>query len=122
MLGWLIVVSGPDQGQAFEIEGRAPFLIGRGAATATQLADRSVSRTHCRIDFERGILRLIDLDSKGGTFVNGQRITQHELREGDTIRVGGTELCFQRDPAEIATTPGRSDRTSVRPAQDEPES
>jgi pSer/pThr/pTyr-binding forkhead associated (FHA) protein len=118
----LIVVSGPDRGQSFDIEGGVPFVIGRSVATATRLVDGSVSRTHCRIDFERGALRLVDLQSKAGTFVNGRRIARHELREGDTIRIGGTELCFQRDPAEVATTPGRSDRTSILPPQDEPES
>jgi len=100
MLGRLTVIAGPDQGTVFVIPEGAPFLIGRSHATATQLSDPWVSRSHCRIDAVGGILRLKDVGSKRGTFVNGQRIFECELRSGDAIRIGTTELRFEAEPAE----------------------
>ncbi len=99
MLGRLTVIAGPDQGTVFVIPAGAPFLIGRGHATATQLSDPWVSRAHCRIDTVDGILRLTDVGSKRGTFVNGQRIFDCELKSGDAIRIGTTELRFEAEPA-----------------------
>lgn len=100
MLGRLTVIAGPDQGTVFVIPEGAPFLIGRGHATATQLSDPWVSRSHCRIDTVGGILRLTDVGSKRGTFVNGQRVFDCELRSGDAIRIGTTELRFEAEPTQ----------------------
>lgn len=100
MLGRLIVIAGPDQGTVFVIPDGSPFLIGRSHATATQLSDPWVSRTHCRIDASRGMLRLTDVGSRRGTFVNGQRVFDCELRSGDAIRIGTTELRFQAESGE----------------------
>jgi hypothetical protein len=108
MLGRLIVVAGPDQGTVFVLAEGAPFLIGRSHATATQLSDPWVSRTHCRIDSDRGMLRLTDVGSKRGTFVNGQRIFDCELRSGDAIRIGTTEFRFQGESAESPAASRRS--------------
>lgn len=104
MLGRLTVIAGPDQGTVFVIPEGTPFLVGRGHATATQLSDPWVSRSHCRIETVGGILRLTDLGSKRGTFVNGQRIFDCELRSGDSIRIGTTELRFEAEPAESRTS------------------
>ncbi len=103
MLGRLIVLCGPDQGLVFVIPEGAPFLIGRSNATATQLSDPRVSRSHCRIDFDRGALRLVDVGSKRGTYVNGQRVAEHQLRQGDIIRIGDTALRFQGEPLDIGS-------------------
>lgn len=120
MLGRLIVIAGPDQGTVFVIPEGSPFLIGRSHATATQLSDPWVSRTHCRIDASRGMLRLTDEGSKRGTFVNGQRVFDCELRSGDAIRIGTTELRFQAESGESPAVRRSGAVPPSEPSVDEP--
>ena len=62
--------------------------IGRGASNNATLVHPQVSRTHARIILRDGELVIEDLASTTGTFVNGQRVEQKPLREGDMIRIG----------------------------------
>ncbi len=55
-------------------------------------ADIETSREHCSITLESGVFRLTDLRSRNGTSVNGDRVETAELKEGDIIRIGSTEL------------------------------
>jgi hypothetical protein len=50
--------------------------------------DLDSSGNHCEIRRENGAYVLVDLESRNGTFVNGQRITRHALRTGDLIECG----------------------------------
>lgn len=120
MLGRLVVIAGPDQGTVFVLPDGTPFLIGRSHATATQLSDPWVSRTHCRIDSDRGMLRLTDVGSKRGTFVNGQRVFDCELRSGDAIHIGTTELRFQGESAESPAAPRRGGQAAAESLEEQP--
>jgi pSer/pThr/pTyr-binding forkhead associated (FHA) protein len=55
-----------------------------------------VSRVHCRLTAGATELEVVDLDSTNGTFVNGQRVTQASLKEGDTLGVGRVEFVVSR--------------------------
>ena len=55
-----------------------------------------VSRLHCRLTAGATELEVVDLESTNGTFVNGQRITQATLKEGDTLGVGRVDLVVTR--------------------------
>ena len=69
------------------------LLIGRGPQNGLDLLDRSVSRRHAELLVDEGGLRLQDLGSSNGTWVNGRRITESvELRPGDRLRFGTVEL------------------------------
>ena len=70
----------------------AGLTIGRSADNDFHLADSVVSRHHARIDTQGGAFTLVDLDSANGTFVNGQRIREQPLRDGDEIRIGQTQV------------------------------
>jgi pSer/pThr/pTyr-binding forkhead associated (FHA) protein len=88
------VLLGPDRGKLFRVEAGATLQIGRSEASDTQLTDASVSRLHCHLDYDgkRGVLTNI---STKGTLVNGKAIEgEKELRHGDIIRVGVTELRY----------------------------
>ena len=104
MIAQLVVLSGPDQGWTISLAEGQTLTIGRGEAVAARLGDPHVSRTHCRIEVDQGRFRLHDAGSSGGTFVNAQRITQQELKPGDVIRIGGSELRFQLEGAPEAST------------------
>jgi pSer/pThr/pTyr-binding forkhead associated (FHA) protein len=90
----LRIVAGPDEGKTFALTPGETFQIGRGMDTQTRLHDPRVSRNHCSIEVTGDEATLIDAGSTGGTFINGQRVSERLLRSGDIIRVGGTQLQF----------------------------
>ncbi len=68
--------------------------VGRSRDNDIHLADERASRRHARIDLQQGTFVIIDLDSVNGTFVNGRRIQQQALSNGDEIRIGESRLRF----------------------------
>jgi pSer/pThr/pTyr-binding forkhead associated (FHA) protein len=69
---------------------RLPFLIGRHADCDFVVADRQVSRQHCRFHLRGRMVFVEDLGSNNGTFVNGQRVRggPFVVESGDVVRVG----------------------------------
>lgn len=94
--GRLLIVQGPGQGRAFNLNVPS-LLLGRSAECTIVLSDDlSVSRQHARFTFHGYQLVVEDLGSSYGTYVNGQRITQPTpLRPGDTIHAGQTTLVYE---------------------------
>ncbi len=68
--------------------------IGRRSDNHLVLDDIRVSREHAQIRSVRGSFTLFDLNSTGGTFVNGNRISQHTLQAGDVISFGGVPVIY----------------------------
>jgi serine phosphatase RsbU (regulator of sigma subunit)/pSer/pThr/pTyr-binding forkhead associated (FHA) protein len=69
-----------------------PILtLGRRSETDVRVPSSGVSRVHAEILAEKGVFRLRDCASRFGTFINGERTTEHVLREGDRIRLGQSE-------------------------------
>ena len=97
--GKLVVVSSPTlkPGQAFST-GPVALTIGRSAENAAALeGDDFASAHHARIESQRDGVWILDLGSTNGTWVNGERMDgRHRLREGDVVRIGQTELRFER--------------------------
>jgi phosphoserine phosphatase RsbU/P len=76
-------------------------IIGRGGGTDLSLPSLHVSRRHARLSAVAGAYEIEDLDSRFGTFLNGERITRSSLRHGDRIVFGkGDEFIFYVDSAE----------------------
>jgi hypothetical protein len=105
MLGHLVVIAGPDNGQKFPLEAGASVVVGRGQNTQTRLKDPQVSRVHCRIEDHNGKLVLIDAGSSSGTFVNTRKVAAPlELKPGDVIQIGATQMRVQLTGSPEATT------------------
>ena len=86
--GVLFCQSGPLEGEKFPVA-RSGLTIGREPATCdVVIPSNSVSREHSRIFLMRDRPVIADLNSKNGTCVNGDYITQHELQNGDVIELG----------------------------------
>ncbi len=95
------ILNGPYRGREKTVSagGRA-FTIGRDAEASIQILDRAASRFHCEIFPVGGMWFVRDLESKNGTHVNDDRLTDEELlRPGDVIRIGKTELVFEAGAA-----------------------
>src|ERR1700680_1599480 len=65
-----------------------PFLIGRQGDNHLVLRDNRASRTHARIVSENGAYVIEDLNSRHGTWVNGERVARRKLRNSDRIELG----------------------------------
>jgi ABC transport system ATP-binding/permease protein len=74
----------------------AEITLGRGDDNDVVLADERVSRHHARIRPETGGFVLVDLGSRHGTFVNGERLTGdgRRLSSGDAVTVGDQTIRF----------------------------
>jgi hypothetical protein len=87
--------------------------IGSGTHVEIHLGDASVSREHCEIRRTGTQYRLIDLESKQGTRVNGDYVNQCVLDDGDVVDVGDVRMTFERDSS--TRTPDRLPRVEFRP-------
>lgn len=74
-----------------------PFTLGRNETCDYQVQSSRVSRQHAEIVREGRRLRIRDLKSTNGTFVNGQRIEEHLLSDGDLIVIADVQFCFRTD-------------------------
>lgn len=80
-------------------------VLGRDPGTAGSIPDASISRRHARITVRGDEATLEDLDSKNGTFVGEERLTQPApLSDGDSIRLGLVRLIFRAPPGSLSTT------------------
>jgi len=87
-----------EEGSTFELE-RAETRIGRSLSiNDITLGDSQVSRGHAVVQWSGRSCKLIDLKSANGTFVNGQRIAEHVLKNGDVITIGSYSLRFEDQP------------------------
>ncbi len=67
-------------------------VIGRDEACDLQLLRGSLSRRHCELRLSRSQITVKDLDSSNGTYVNGRRIEETRLVDGDKLTIGGGYL------------------------------
>lgn len=88
----LVIAKGPDVEQRFHLAAAGDLLIGRGDDCNVRLRDPSVSRHQCRVSLEADRVTLIDLASRWGTVVNGRLLKEGELKSGDRITLGDTEI------------------------------
>jgi pSer/pThr/pTyr-binding forkhead associated (FHA) protein len=107
----LTITRGLSEGKAFVFHEHTVGAIGRGddclLRLPSNLAHMDVSRHHCQLLIEPPSIRVRDLGSRNGTYVNGANIGQRArgltpeagsavamperpLQEGDELRVGGT--------------------------------
>jgi len=83
----LTVLTGSASGRMFKL--RASVTIGRSPACEIRLEDDGVSRNHARVRYEGEHASVEDLQSRNGTFVNGERIREIvKIQDGDKIQCG----------------------------------
>lgn len=99
MANGLKFLNGPQEGELISIS-VDKFIIGREPDCSLQLPRNLVSRHHCAIIADGYTIRLRDLGSKNGTYVNGFKIPREkQLSDGDIITVGGIALQYKVNAA-----------------------
>jgi eukaryotic-like serine/threonine-protein kinase len=99
--------------QELVFENRAMCVVGRGKECFLRIPQLEVSRRHCQLDIDPPHVRIRDLGSRNGTFLNGDRIGRrpesqspeevnplempaHDLKDGDEIGLGTSALISVR--------------------------
>lgn len=85
-----------DGSREFTVDVRKDELtFGRDPKVAEIVVrDQLISRKHFALRKKNGSFYVVDLESRNGTFVNGQRVTECEIKFGDVIKVGETTITF----------------------------
>ncbi len=99
-LGAYLIVDGT---RMFPLE-QPVINIGRRPDNQLVIDDPRVSRTHAQMRLLRGQHVIFDLDSSGGTWVNGQPVRQQALRAGDVILLAGLPLVYGRESQDLGET------------------
>ena len=84
----LSVIAGPAKGQAHMLS-KPRVVLGRVEADM-EINDPEVSGSHCAVEVKDDMVRLRDLDSTNGTYVNGERVRAAELEHLSEFRIGST--------------------------------
>lgn len=87
--------------------------IGRRHSCDLCIPLTSVSKKHCQLNHDGGVLKIRDLDSRNGTYLNGKRINEAVIQAGDSIKIGPLTFMLQIDgqpqtiaaPAPVAQSP-----------------
>ncbi len=112
----LILLKKDGNKKVFPIRNKATIL-GRGPDCDLRIPLPVVSRRHCQFSQEMNALKIRDLSSSNGTFINGNKIeNEAEAKAGDRIQVGPLMFTVQIDglPAEISS----SDTAILQPMPD----
>lgn len=98
-------------------------VIGRREDCDFRIPLGDISRKHCRLIREESALRVEDLGSSNGTYLNGKRIHEAQVQPGDTIQVGPVVFVAQIDgaPAEEDLKPYKPEakKPQAEPAEEE---
>jgi len=87
--------TGHHRGQVLEFEPPRTLVLGRSSQTDVQIYDERISRRHCALRLEGNSVRLKDMGSNNGTYVNGAEVREVALTTGDVITLGSTEVEVQ---------------------------
>jgi predicted component of type VI protein secretion system len=91
--------------------------IGRLEDNTFQIPEPSVSSHHCEVLLEGSQVKIKDLNSTNGTFINGEKISEAVLAPGQTLRLGQIELRLESDaPGAPAPAPSSAPAAPAAPA------
>ncbi len=89
----LRVIAGPHAGQEFTYAEHDTLFAGRLSEAQLRLEnDLHFSRHHFRLEVNPPTCFLLDLNSRNGTFVNGEQVTERFLKDGDVVSGGRTKM------------------------------
>jgi hypothetical protein len=89
-------ISGKYQGGEYPLADDGEVVIGRSSGLDMVLLEELVSRKHAKLSLAGGSVNISDLGSTNGTFVNGERIKEARLEEGDRVLIGTSILKLVR--------------------------
>ncbi len=91
----ILVYSGAMKGKSVELPADRRVTLGRSKTSDIRIPDRNMSRQHCAIWHGSSGYMVEDLESTNGTHLNGTRVKNAVLKDGDRLKMGDTELEFR---------------------------
>lgn len=79
--------------------------VGKAASCDIRVADPYVSEVHAKIFYEGGKVSLYDLRSTNGSYLDGVKVTEAEIKEGSVCKIGNSELCLVSESHAQKITP-----------------
>jgi pSer/pThr/pTyr-binding forkhead associated (FHA) protein len=94
---WTLEANDATAGRmTFRVPAGVVKTIGRSTGAEFIIDAALVSRLHCQLIATDDSLQVKDLDSTNGTFVNGTRVRNAQLKDGDKLSVGRVDLIVSR--------------------------
>ena len=91
-------------------------ILGRRHDCDLRIPLKPISRRHCQFSKSNGDLMLRDLDSQGGTFLNGQKVSESKINAGDYLKVGPLTFQLQIDGKPEKVSPPQKKQAQAKPA------
>lgn len=95
-----------DGTSKFDVRDGTPMLVGRAPTCDVPVFDPTVSRRHAELSLVAGGVKVTDLGSANGTFVNGEKITDRTARGGDVVTFGKVVFKLQDSAPPRPIPPG----------------
>jgi len=92
-------------------------VIGRAEDCDLELLLQGVSRHHCEIRLNESAVKVKDLGSSNGTYINGRRITESDMSAGDELRIGRVMFTVQINGVPEGIAPAKTRANKGAPAQ-----
>ena len=92
----MVMFRADGQRRSFSIT-RDMTVIGRREDCDLRIPLSDVSRKHCRLVINGDTIKVEDLGSSNGTYINGERVQQADLSAGDTLQIGPVIFVAQVD-------------------------
>jgi len=102
----LHVLKGKDVGSVLVIPDDSGKTLGRSKTADIPLDDPLLSRQHIKVSIQDGVARISDLKSSNGTFLNGEKIAEARIVDGDRIKIGGHVFHIEVLPPGAAVSGG----------------
>ena len=109
----LFMNEGARSGTHFPISEDGKNIVGRGLDCHIVIDDPLCSREHASFVFRKGSWWVCDLESRNGTYVEGEKISEFELQQGSQIKLGGTIFTFSADGKIPSKQPSENKKTVV---------
>ena len=93
--GYIKFVSGVLAGEQFQVEPEGAYIGRESSLSQIVVSDPRISKRHLWVGVRDGLVRIIDQDSRNGTFVNdpkSERVTEATLNPGDTVILGESDV------------------------------
>lgn len=92
------IKSGEFKNRSYDLQ-KDVLTMGRSSDNIIQIIDKKISRKQAELVFREDKYWIIDLGSKNGTYVNGLKIQEQVLNDGDVITVGEVYLIYNEEPS-----------------------
>lgn len=110
----IVILSGENAGTVFVLPD-IPTVVGRSMEAHVQITDPWISSMHAMFERRGEEFWVVDLDSRNGTFLGEERISEALVKDGTLVRFGRTEVRVELGPPRSGTAPHEETRSVREP-------